>query len=139
MKGPVTRAVFLALFIFSACSPKVVQKTHLEYRTLHDVQVDSFWRDRFRIVYMRGDTVRVIDSVIVNQLRIRIQHDTLHVIDSIPVPYPVDKVVKVEKPLSAWQCFRIGAFWWLLLIAAAFALWTFRKPLLSILKKWPPI
>lgn len=133
MKGLKIWAITFALCLLCACSPKVVRNTHLEYRTLHDMQVDSFWRDRFRIIYMRGDTVRIVDSVVVNQLHIRYQHDTLHVRDSIPVPYPVDKIVKVEKPLSAWQRFRIGAFWWLLLIAAALALWAFRKPLLKLL------
>jgi hypothetical protein len=131
MKGLKIWCIVFALFLVCACSPEVVRNTHLEYRTLHDVQVDSFWRDRFRIIYMRGDTVRVVDSVIVNQLRIRYQHDTLHVLDSIPVPYPVDKFIEVDKPLSAWQRFRIGAFWWLL----ALVLFAYRKQLFAILKK----
>ena len=35
--------------------------------------------------------------------------------------------VMVEKPLSWWQKFRIGAFWWLLWAVVALLLWTFRK------------
>ena len=42
---------------------------------------------------------------------------------------------KVEKELSPWQRFRIGAFWWLLALAAAEAFWIFRKPLLKLLHR----
>lgn len=39
----------------------------------------------------------------------------------------ITKEVKVEKELTWWQKFRIGAFWWLLGAVAALLLWTFRK------------
>lgn len=44
----------------------------------------------------------------------------------------ITREVKVEKPLNAWQRFRIGAFWWLLAFAAALAAWVFRKPLMRL-------
>ena len=37
------------------------------------------------------------------------------------------RTVEVDKPLSWWQKFRIGAFWWLLGAIVALLLWTFRK------------
>lgn len=40
---------------------------------------------------------------------------------------------EVERELNPWQRFRIGAFWWLLALAAAEAFWIFRKPLLKLL------
>lgn len=43
----------------------------------------------------------------------------------------ITKEVKVEKPLNAWQRFRIGAFWWLLALAAV----GWRKQLLRLIKK----
>ena len=43
----------------------------------------------------------------------------------------ITKEVKVERPLNAWQRFRIGAFWWLLGLAAV----GWRKQLLWIIKK----
>ena len=43
----------------------------------------------------------------------------------------IEKEVKVERPLNAWQRFRIGAFWWLLVLAAV----GWRKQLLWIIKK----
>ena len=39
--------------------------------------------------------------------------------------------VKVEKRLNPWQRFRIGAFWWLLGLAA----FAWRKPIAALLKK----
>ena len=44
----------------------------------------------------------------------------------------ITREVKVEKPLNAWQRFRIGAFWWLLAIAALAICWIFRNPLLKV-------
>lgn len=41
------------------------------------------------------------------------------------------KEVKEERPLNAWQRFRIGAFWWLLAVAAV----GWRKELLWLIKK----
>ena len=43
----------------------------------------------------------------------------------------ITKEVKVEKPLSTWQKFRIGAFWWLLGLAAV----GWRKQLLWLIRK----
>ncbi len=43
----------------------------------------------------------------------------------------IEREVMVEKPLNPWQRFRIGAFWWLLAIAAA----GWRKPLFSIIRR----
>lgn len=39
----------------------------------------------------------------------------------------ITKEVKVEKELTWWQKFRIGAFWWLLGAVVLLLLWTFRK------------
>ena len=44
------------------------------------------------------------------------------------------KEVYMEKPLSAIQKAKIGAFWWLLGGLALALLWIFRKPILSLLK-----
>ena len=43
----------------------------------------------------------------------------------------ITKEVKVERPLNFWQRFKIGAFWWLLALAAI----GWRKPLLAIFKR----
>lgn len=49
------------------------------------------------------------------------------------VPVKVPYAVEVEKELSAWQKFRLGAFWWLTGAVALCLLWIFRKKILSFL------
>lgn len=44
------------------------------------------------------------------------------------------KYVEVEKPLSKWQKFRIGAFWWLVLALASSLVYIFRKPIIKFIK-----
>lgn len=62
---------------------------------------------------------------------------------SIPIDIPVTDTtsyhsekpepdhIEVEKPLSWWQNFRIGAFWWLILLSVI----GFRKEILALIKK----
>lgn len=45
------------------------------------------------------------------------------------------KEVKVEKPLSWSQRTKLGAFWWLLAACVALLINTFRKPILTLLRK----
>ena len=44
------------------------------------------------------------------------------------------KEIKVEKPLSWWQKFRLKAFWWLLIATICLGVWTFRNPILKCLR-----
>ena len=75
---------------------------------------DTVYIDRFRDRYVYRDRWR--DSI-------QIQHDSVAVERT--------KEVKVEKPLNAWQRFRIGGFWWLLALAAV----GWRKQLIWLIKK----
>ena len=55
--------------------------------------------------------------------------------EQVPV-YITQKVpVEVERELSLWQRFRLGAFWWLASIAAGALVWIFRKPLAGLIKR----
>lgn len=73
---------------------------------------------------------------------------------SVPVPYQrpqvdVEKTTKtteaetikepvyIEKPLTAWQTFRLEAFWWLVAATGIQLLWAFRKPLLRLILRKP--
>ena len=42
---------------------------------------------------------------------------------------------EVEKPLTPWQNYRLRAFWWLILGLVALLIYTFRKPILTPLRK----
>lgn len=52
----------------------------------------------------------------------------------IPVPYEVP--VEVERDFTKWESFRLDAFWYLVCIALASAIWILRKPLFSAIRKW---
>ena len=71
----------------------IVNKTAHDSIYVHDSTYihekgDTVWYERWHTKYIERET-----------------HDTIfqHSIDSIPKPYPVEKRVEVEKPLSWWQ------------------------------------
>lgn len=54
-------------------------------------------------------------------------------IKEVPVPFPVEKKIYVETPLSAWQKFRMHSFWFLSVALTASLIYIFRKPLLRLM------
>lgn len=54
-------------------------------------------------------------------------------IKEVPVPFPVEKKIYVEAPLSAWQKFRMHSFWFLAVALAGSLIYIFRKPLLRLM------
>ena len=106
----------LVLLILAGCSPRIVERIVVQHdtTTVHHrdtshcrdsiyirewMKGDTVYVDRFRDRYVFRDRWR--DSVSVREV-----HDTT----SVEVP--------VEKSLTGWQRFRIGAFWWLLALVA---------------------
>ena len=67
------------------------------------VQKDSIYVHDSVTVSQKGDTVRIEKwhTKWVNHL----EHDTTYIsnTDTIPLPYPVETIKEVEKPLSWWQ------------------------------------
>lgn len=51
----------------------------------------------------------------------------------IPVPYP--EPVYVERDFTKWESFRIGAFWYLVVLSGGSLIFAFRKSLFSLIKK----
>ena len=115
-----------------ACSPRVVEKvvTKIEYRDVHHRDTTIQHDSTFIKEYVKGGTVhhyeyrdryifrdRWRDSTVTKEV-----HDTT----------TVEK--KVEKELSRSQKAKIDSFWWLVLAVAGLAGWTFRKPIVKLLK-----
>ena len=48
--------------------------------------------------------------------------------------HTLTKYIEVEKPLSKWKSFKLDAFWWLAGSVLALLLWTFRKPIMALIK-----
>lgn len=70
--------------------------------------VDTVYRDRVHIEYLRGDTVVVRDSVWEHRYILRDRRDTICVRDSIP--YPVEVVKEVRKR-NGYDIFVSRGFW----------------------------
>ena len=120
--------------LLAGCSPRIVEKVRTEYitETVHHRDT-TYSRDSIYIrEWLKGDTV------FVDRFRDRyIYRDRWK--DSVKVVEVHDTTavqVKVDKPLSGIQKAKIGAFWWLLSAVILLSAWIFRKPVLSILKRW---
>lgn len=123
-----------AVALAVSCSPRIVELVRTEYITNEIHHRDTtFTRDSIYIrEWMRGDTVwvdRFRDRYIFrdrwrDSVRIEERHDTTVL------------TVRVEKPLTAGQRAKIGAFWWLCGAVVICLGWIFRKPLFGILKTW---
>ena len=119
--------VMLAVLLMTACSHKVyipVETVKEVVRVEKDSVRDSVYLRDSIYVDRKGDTVLITKWQTKYVERI---HEVYHldsIRDTIQVPYPVEKIVKVEKPFHWWQ----SALMWLggiLLALVAFIL--FRK------------
>ena len=110
MIGYIISACVIAL-IFCGCKTKVV--------TVEKVRTDTKY-----VTKLQRDSIHIHDSIFVNQWqkgdtvyqvrdrwhamwRDRLLHDTIYmsIVDSVPVPYPVEKIV--EKPVTPWHNYLI--------------------------------
>lgn len=124
MKNYLIISAFLLLFA-SCTTTKVVtvEKVKIDTTYITKWQRDSVWLHDSTIVREKGDTVLVEKWH--TKYREKQVHDTLYKsrVDSIPVPYPVEKLV--EKELTWWQQTRlhianiilcllgVAAVWWI--------------------------
>ena len=99
--------IFIAIaLLFCACGTTQyvpIETTRTEYR-------DNYLRDS---IYLR-DSVFIKekgDTLIVEKYRYlyrdKIVRDSIFINDTIRVPYPVEVVKEVKKPLSSWQNFQV--------------------------------
>ena len=88
---------------------------------------DSIWQKE----YIKGDTVYQDKYVYKYIYKDKFRTDTLihEVHDTTQVQVPV------EKKLSFAQKAKINSFWWLLATVIGLLAWTFRKPIVSLIKK----
>ena len=146
------------LMMLTGCSPKViVQKevvTEYRDRIVHDTTQVEIPYEVEKIVtrdtashlentYAKSDAV-VSGGFLSHSLESRPQiikvPVEVHVTDTLVKEAEIHtETVEVEKPLSWWQKFRIGAFWWLVAALGVALLWIFRKPLLKLLKLCIPL
>jgi hypothetical protein len=100
---------FILLVLCAMCSSCTttqyipVIEHHTDTLIQTKVQKDSIYVHDSVTVNQKGDTVRIEKwhTKWVNHL----EHDTTYIskTDTIPLPYPVETIKEVEKPLSWWQ------------------------------------
>lgn len=157
MGGCAITTIIISLLIaigicwLTSCSPRIVEKITVETvykdRIVHDTTTVEIPYEVEKIVtrdtvshienkYAKSDA-KVTDGFLYHSLEskpqiIKVPFE-VHVTDTLyKEAQIIEKEVKVEKPLSWWQKFRIGAFWWLVAALGAALLWIFRKPLLKL-------
>lgn len=123
--------VLVVVFAFSSCTTTKfveVEKVVKDTTYITKQQRDSVWLHDSVFVALTGDTVRIEKwhTKFVERLRT----DTVYRsrIDSVPVPYPVEKYI--EKKLSWWQKAKMNlglAFIGLLVAAAAYGIYRLRR------------
>jgi hypothetical protein len=142
----------IGLVLLDSCSPKVVVQKEVvtEYRDriVHDTATVEIAKEVEKIV--TRDTLSLLENKYAKSeamvsggllhhsleskpqiIRVPVE---VHVTDTLYKESEViEKEVKVEKELSWWQRFRIGAFWWVAGSLLLLLIWLFRKPLMKLL------
>ena len=107
----ITIALLVVFFLLSSCSSVqhvVLTERTEEVKTSEVQHTDTIYRDRERVVFIKGDTIHITDSITIEKVRIRTRADTVLRVDS--VPYPVEVKV-VEYKRSGYDRFCSISFW----------------------------
>ena len=125
-----------------SCSPKITER--LVTITQTEVRDSLVWRDTTlyvpeSVAFVGGDgflhhTLENKRAPLEYQFKWPEHVLTTTVTNTTETAHIITREVKVEKPLSKWKSFEIGAFWWLLGGLFVCLAWIFRKPLLTLLK-----
>lgn len=124
--------LILGVLLLVGCKTKYVPvevvRTDTTYITQH--RLDSIYLHDSTYIHERGDTVLVEKWHTAWRERVRIDTLIQHRSDTIAVPYPMEVVKEVERPLTWWQQFRLW-FANIALIAAAVligvGLWRYKQ------------
>lgn len=102
--------LILGVLLLVGCKTKYVPvevvRTDTTYITQH--RLDSIYLHDSTYIHERGDTVLVEKWHTAWRERVRIDTLIQHRSDTIAVPYPMEVVKEVERPLTWWQQVRIG-------------------------------
>lgn len=118
--------------VLAGCSPRIVETVRIEYRDRIQVDTTFVHDSTFVKEYIKGDTVRITEYKDRYVYQYKYVRDTLAVHDTTAVEHI--KEVKVEQPISGWKRAKIGAFWWLVAAISGLLVWTFRKPIMKLIK-----
>ena len=124
----------LAMLTFAGCSPRIYERVITQRDTLYQVKRDSVAVLQRDSVFVRekGDTIYIYREKVCYRDRVKV--DTIYRtrVDSVAVERI--KEVQVIKPLSRWERLKMRGFWWLFAALVGLLIWTFRKPLLKLIR-----
>lgn len=131
---PLVLAGLLALLLLvnSCAAPREVIRWQRDTTYIERLQVDSIYKRDSVYIREKGDTVYIYKERVRD--RYRLLRDTVRLVKVDSIAVERIKEVKVEKPLSWGQRLKLRAFWGLLALVAGLGLWTFRKPLLKLIR-----
>ena len=129
------RIILLGLVVLLLCS---CGATRVQTQTIYvrdttyvsKVQVDSVYKRDSVFVKEKGDTIyKYVERY---RDRYKFLRDTIYryKVDSVYVDK--ERVVKVEKQLTAWQRFKMRGFWILAAVIGGYLVWKNRRRLLSL-------
>ena len=129
------RIILLGLVVLLLCS---CGATRVQTQTIYvrdttyvsKVQVDSVYKRDSVFVKEKGDTIyKYVERY---RDRYKFLRDTIYryKVDSVSVDK--ERVVKVEKQLTAWQRFKMRGFWILAAVIGGYLVWKNRRRLLSL-------
>lgn len=136
MKTTKIQLMALALFavLVASCGAARVQTQTIYVRDttyISKVQVDSVYNRDSVFVKEKGDTIyKYVERY---RDRYKFLRDTIYryKVDSVYVDK--DRVVKVEKQLTAWQRFKMRGFWALLAAMACWIVWKNKSRILALI------
>ena len=127
--------ILLIAIMATACSPRVIETIHVQHDTTYveRVQIDSVYKRDSIYIKDKGDTVYIYKELW--REKYKYLRDTVAVVRVDSVAVEREKIVEVEKPLSKWKSWQLRAFPWLLGLLGIAGVWTFRKPILKLIKR----
>ncbi len=112
---------------FTSCRTQYipVETVRTEYKARDSIRVDSIYNQDSIYVLVKGDTVYQYRYKYLYKYQYLNRTDTMIKIDSVQVPYPV------EKQLSRWQAIKIELGGWafgaIIVFALVIAIWLVRS------------
>lgn len=103
---------------FTSCRIQYVpvETVRTEYKTRDSIQIDSIYQQDSVYVLVKGDTVYQYKYKYLYKYQYLNRTDTVTKIDSVQVPYPV------EKKLTKWQSLKMELGGWAFGLVIAFIL-----------------
>lgn len=130
------RIILLGLVVLLLCS---CGATRVQTQTIYvrdttyvsKVQVDSVYKRDSVFVKEKGDTIyKYVERF---RDRYKFLRDTIYRYKVDSVYFDKERVIKVEKQLTAWQRFKMRGFWALLAAIACWIAWKNKARILSLI------